>query len=587
MKDLKRLLSYLGPYRRDLFIGAFLVLVETVFELIIPVLMADLIDVGVANQDMDYIVLKGVQMGACALLSLVTGLLYARFGARASYGWGASIREAQYEKVQAFAFSNLDHFETASLVTRMTTDTTVLQNAINGGLRPLVRSPVMLAMGLGLSFWMNARLALIFLVCAPVLAAILVFVVSKVAPMYGQLQKAIDRLNNVVEEGLTSIRAVKAFVRGEYEEEKFQDVNQELMETTQRTFHFAVLNLPAFQFTMYSAVVLILWFGGKMILDGTLLVGELTGFLSYVLQVMNSFMMISNVFLLLTRSLASAHRVAQVLDEPPALTSPSNPIRQVPDGSIDLEGVSFKYHTDAQEYALSGVDLHIRSGQTVGILGGTGSAKSTLVQLIPRLYDASQGVVKVGGHDVREYDLGALRDAVGIVLQKNVLFSGTVRENLQWGDPSADDATLWEACRAACADEFLERMPKGLDSDLGQGGVNVSGGQKQRLCIARALLKKPKILIFDDSTSAVDTATEGKIRSALARLTGVTKIIIAQRVTSVMHTDLIVILDDGRIHATGTHSQLLASDPIYQEIYTSQMKGGEEDGCPSDQCQEA
>ena len=587
MRELRRLLSYLGPYRRDMFIGGLLVFVETVFELVIPVLMADLIDVGVEHRDLHYIVGKGLQMGLCALLALVTGLLYARFAARAAYGWGARVREAQYEKVQSYAFSNLDRFETGSLVTRMTTDVTVLQNAVNGGLRPLVRSPVMLVMGLGLSFWMNAELALIFVVCAPILALILFLVVSRVAPMYSRLQKAVDRLNNVVQEGLTAIRAVKAFVRGEYEEDKFQSVNQELMETSQRTFHLAVLNLPAFQFTMYTAIVLILWFGGGMILEGGLQVGELTGFLSYVLQVMNSFMMISNVFLLLTRSLASAHRIAEVLDEDIVLTSPEDPIRVVPDGSVDYEGVSFKYHDDAKAYALSGVDLHIKAGQTVGILGGTGSAKTTLVRLIPRLYDVTRGSVKVGGHDVREYDLTALRDAVGIVLQKNVLFSGTVRENLQWGDREADDETLWAACRAACADEFLEKMPGGLDADLGQGGVNVSGGQKQRLCIARALLKKPKILIFDDSTSAVDTATEGKIRSALAGLTGVTKIIIAQRVTSVMHTDLIVILEDGRVHATGTHAQLLASDPIYQEIYASQMKGGEDHGGPAAQRQEA
>ena len=583
MKEFRRLLSYLGPYRRDMAIGALLVFIETVFELVIPVLMADLIDVGVENRDLTYIVGKGVQMGACALLALVTGLLYARFAARAAYGWGARVREAQYEKVQSYAFSNLDRFETSSLVTRMTTDVTVLQNAVNGGLRPLVRSPVMLVMGLGLSFWMNAELALIFLVCAPVLGLILFCVVRKVAPMYGRLQKAVDRLNNVVQEGLTAIRAVKAFVRGEYEEEKFRSVNEELMATSQRTFHLAVLNLPAFQFTMYTAIVLILWFGGGMILDGGLQVGELTGFLSYVLQVMNSFMMISNVFLLLTRSLASAHRIAEVLDEDVVLTSPENAVREVPDGSVDFEGVSFKYHARAREYALSGVDLHIKGGQTVGILGGTGSAKTTLVQLIPRLYDATEGAVKVGGHDVRDYDLTVLRDAVGIVLQKNVLFSGTVRENLRWGDLTASDEELWAACRAACADEFLERMPGGLDADLGQGGVNVSGGQKQRLCIARALLKKPKILIFDDSTSAVDTATEGKIRAALGRLTGVTKIIIAQRVTSVMHTDLIVILEDGRIHAAGTHEQLLDGDPIYQEIYASQMKGGEDHGGPSAQ----
>ena len=578
MKELKRLLSYLGPYRRDLLIGALLVLVETAFELVIPVLMADLIDVGVEGRDLHYIVVKGVQMGVCALLALITGLLYARFAARAAYGWGARIREAQYERVQDYAFSNLDRFESSSLVTRLTSDVTVLQNAINGGLRPLVRSPVMLVISLGLSFWMNARLALIFVVTAPILGLILFLVVRKVAPMYGRLQKSVDKVNNVVQEGLTAIRAVKAFVRGEYEEEKFREVNEELMATSQRTFHFAVLNLPAFQFTMYTAVVLILWFGGGMILSGGLQVGELTGFLSYVLQVMNSFMMISNVFLLLTRSLASAHRIAEVLDEEPALTSPEEPVGEVPDGSVAFENVSFKYHAGAREYALSGVNLNIKAGQTVGILGGTGSAKTTLVQLIPRLYDATEGVVKVGGHDVKDYDLTTLRDAVGIVLQKNVLFSGTVQENLQWGAPDVDDETLWAACRAACADEFLERMPNGLDTDLGQGGVNVSGGQKQRLCIARALLKHPKILIFDDSTSAVDTATEGKIRSALAGLTGVTKIIIAQRITSVMHTDLIVILEDGKIHAAGTHQELLDHDPIYQEIYASQMKGGEENG---------
>lgn len=587
MKDFKRLLSYLGDYRRDLLIGALLVVVETFFELVIPVLMADLIDVGVEGHDLAYIVRKGVQMGICALLALVTGLLYARFAARSAYGWGANIREAQYRRVQSYAFSNLDRFETSSLVTRMTTDVTVLQNAVNGGLRPMVRSPVMLVMGLGLSFWMNARLALIFVVCAPVLGLTLFLVVRQVAPMYGRLQKAVDQLNNVVQEWLTAIRAVKAFVRGTYEEEKFRDVNRELMETSQRTFHFAVLNLPAFQFTMYTATVLILWFGGGMILEGQLQVGELTGFLSYVLQVMNSFMMISNVFLLLTRSLASAHRIAQVLDEDAALTSPEHAVTEVPDGSIDFENVSFKYQAGAKEYALSGVNLHIKAGQTVGIMGGTGSSKTTLVQLIPRLYDATEGTVKLGGRDVRAYDLTALRDAVGIVLQKNVLFSGTVRENLQWGDPNADDTALWEACRTACADEFLERMPGGLDADLGQGGVNVSGGQKQRLCIARALLKKPKVLIFDDSTSAVDTATEGKIRAALSKLQGVTKIIIAQRITSVMDADLIVILEDGKIHAAGTHRQLLAEDPIYQEIYASQMKGDEHNAGPSAQRQKA
>ena len=578
MNDLKRLLGYMGPYRRDMILGMLLVIIESSFEMVIPVLMSDIIDTGVAQGDVPAIMTTGLQMAACAVLALITGLLYARYAARASYGFGARIREAEYAKVQEYAFANLDHFETSSLITRMTTDVTVLQNAINGGFRPLVRGPSMLVLGIALAFFMSPELSVVFFICTPVLGAVLFLVVRHIAPMYIRLQQAMDHLNNVVQECLTAIRAVKAFVRGEYEEEKFEAVNTELMQVSRRTFRTAVLNLPAFQLTMYAACVLILWLGGTMILNGALTVGRLTSFLSYVMQVMNSLMMISNVFLLMTRSLASAHRVAQVLDERVALTSPKNAVTEIPDGGIRFENVSFKYHPDAAEYALANIDLTIRPGQTVGILGGTGSAKSTLVQLIPRLYDATEGRVLVGGRDVREYDLAALRDAVGIVLQKNVLFSGTVRENLQWGDPTADDETLWAACRAACADEFLSAMPGGLDADLGQGGVNVSGGQKQRLCIARTLLKKPKILIFDDSTSAVDTATEAKIRAALRALPNVTKIIIAQRITSVMGTDQIIVLDDGRIHAVGTHRELLESDAIYQEIYHSQMKGGSGDG---------
>ena len=578
MNDLKRLLGYMGPYRKDMILGMLLVIVESSFEMVIPVLMSDIIDTGVAQGDVPAIMTTGLQMAACAVLALITGLLYARYAARASYGFGARIREAEYAKVQEYAFANLDHFETSSLITRMTTDVTVLQNAINGGFRPLVRGPSMLVLGIALAFFMSPELSVVFFICTPVLGAVLFLVVRHIAPMYIRLQQAMDHLNNVVQECLTAIRAVKAFVRGEYEEEKFEAVNTELMQVSRSTFRTAVLNLPAFQLTMYAACVLILWLGGTMILNGALTVGRLTSFLSYVMQVMNSLMMISNVFLLMTRSLASAHRVAQVLDERVALTSPENAVTEIPDGGIRFENVSFKYHPDAAEYALANIDLTIRPGQTVGILGGTGSAKSTLVQLIPRLYDATEGRVLVGGRDVREYDLAALRDAVGIVLQKNVLFSGTVRENLQWGDPTASDETLWAACRAACADEFLSAMPGGLDADLGQGGVNVSGGQKQRLCIARTLLKKPKILIFDDSTSAVDTATEAKIRAALRALPNVTKIIIAQRITSVMGTDQIIVLDDGRIHAVGTHRELLESDAIYQEIYHSQMKGGSGDG---------
>lgn len=575
MNDLKRLFHYLGPYKKDFYLGAFLVIVETCFELIIPLLMADIIDIGVVLHDTRMIYIRGIEMGICAVLSLVTGLLYARFAARASYGFSARIREAEYAKIQTYAFSNLDRFDTSSLVTRMTTDITVVQNAINGGIRPLVRGPVMLILGIGLSIWINARLSLVFFVSTPILAVTLVFIVRRVAPMYGRLQRAVDRLNGVVQEGLTAIRAVKAFVRGEYQEEKFRDVNEELMQTSQKTFHYAVLNLPAFQIVMYTAVVLIMWFGGNMIINSSLQVGDLTGFLSYVLQVMNSLMMISNVFLMLTRSLASARRISEVLDESPEISSPAAAETVIADGRIDFKNVSFKYNRDAGEFALSHVDLHISPGQTVGILGGTGSAKTTLVQLIPRLYDATDGTVEVGGKDVKAYDLTALRDAVGIVLQKNILFSGTIRDNLRWGNKDASDEEIWRACRIACADEFIERMPSGLDTDLGQGGVNVSGGQKQRLCIARTLLKKPKILIFDDSTSAVDTATEARIRTALAELPDVTKIIIAQRITSVMHTDQIIILDDGRVNASGTHEELLRENPIYQEIYASQVKGGD------------
>lgn len=578
MKDMKRLFGYMEPYKKDMILGALFVMIETGFELFIPIMISNLIDIGVANHDVNYIYVKGVQMALLALGALVTGLLYAHFSAKASYGWGAEIRKAEYVRVQQYAFSNLDHFVTSSLITRMTTDVNVLQNMIISGFRPSTRGPSLLIMGIGLSFYMNPKLAFVFVVCTPILAIILFLIVRKVTPMYTRLQSIMDRLNQVVQENLTTIRAVKAFVRDEYEEDKFEEVNRDMAKSSETTFHYAVLNLPAFQGIMYTTIVMILWFGGNMILKSELAVGNLTGFLSYVMQVINSLMMLANVFLLLTRSLASAHRIAEILDENIVLTSPENGEKKVKDGSIDFENVSFKYREDAREYALENVNLHIPAGQTIGVIGTTGSAKTTLVQLIPRLYDATTGVVRVGGVNVHDYDLSVLRDSVNITLQKNVLFSGTVRENLKWGNPFADDETIWKACRAACADEFLNRMPKGLDTMLEQGGNNLSGGQKQRLCIARALLGNAKILIFDDSTSAVDTATEKKIRKALADYKDVTKIIIAQRITSVMNTDQIVILDDGKVHRVGTHKELLANDPIYQEIYASQMKGGNDDG---------
>ena len=573
MQDLKRVFTHLGPFKKEFILSILFIIAETGFELTIPLIMADIIDVGVQTRDIHYICIKGVQMGICALLSLITGLLYARYAARAALGFGSGVREAEFSRIQSYSFANLDHFSTSSLITRMTTDITIMQNAITGGLRPMVRGPVMLIMGLFLAFWMNAALALVFVICTPVLACILFFIVRRVAPLYGKLQVCMDRVNAAIQENLTAIRAVKAFVREEYEEEIFEKANRELADTSRTTFHFAVLNLPAFQLTMYTSIVLILWFGGGFIQTGSMQVGELTGFLSYVLQIVNSLMMISNVFLMLTRSLASARRINQVFDETSTLSDPKNPCHVIPDGQIDFDHVSFKYKKEAKEYTLSDIDLHIKAGETVGIIGGTGSSKSTLVQLIPRLYDATAGSVRVGGRDVRSYSLESLRDGVGIVLQKNVLFSGTIRENLLWGSPGATEDELQAACRAACADEFIRTLPEGLDTRLDQGGVNLSGGQRQRLCIARALLKRPKIIIFDDSTSAVDTATESRIREALEAIPSMTKLIIAQRILSVMHADKIVILDDGRIHAVGTHQSLLAESPIYREIYESQ-KGG-------------
>ena len=568
MKDLKHIFSYMKPYRWDFMIAVFLIFVETVFEMIIPILMTDIIDIGIPQRDYPLLYQQGGLMIFCALIALITGLLFSRFAARAAYGFGANLRLAEYKKIQNYSFSNLDHFSSSSLVTRLTTDVTVMQTAISSGIRPLVRSPIMLIMGITLSFILNRRLALVFVICAPILGLILALIVHRVGPLYNRQQNAIDHLNNRIQEGLTAIRAIKAFVREDYETEQFENVNQELMDISYNTSRHALLNLPAFQMVMYTVIVLIMWNGGQYILAGNMKVGELTGFLSYVLQIMNSLMMISNIFLMLTRSLASARRIRQVLEEEPSLVSPENPLSEVPSGEITFENVSFKYYAN----------LQIRAGETVGIIGGTGASKSTLVQLIPRLYDATEGIVRVGGHRVQDYDLKALRDAVGIVLQKNILFSGSIRENLLWGNPLADDEMLWDACKKAAADEFLSHMPQGLDADLGQGGVNVSGGQKQRLCIARTLLKNPKILIFDDSTSAVDTATETRIRQSLASLTQVTKLIIAQRITSVMDADKIIILDDGQIHAVGTHQDLLASDPIYQEIYYSQMKGGTHHG---------
>ncbi len=571
MTDIQWVAKSFGPYRKDVLLAAVCIFVETSLELLIPVLMSVVIDDGVLAGNVAVVWRCGAAMLACSVASLVLGQGFARFAARAATGLGANIRREEFACVQAYAFENLDHFDASSLVTRMTTDVTVIQNAMVNGFRPMMRGPIMLVMGLVMSCLMSARLAVVFFVVLPFLAVALWLIVRHVGPLYRVLQHTMDALNDTLQEDLVGIRAIRAYVREGYVSKRFSAVNGELAATATRTFKGAVLNTPIFQLSMYVSATALLWFGGQMIMAGELQVGTLTGFMSYVLLVMNSLMMISNVFLLLARALTSIERIREVEDEVPAIVSPAADVavRQVADGAVEFRGVDFKYSADAEKNVLEGIDLCFDAGSTVGILGGTGSGKTTLVQLIARLYDASAGQVLVGGRDVRDYDLTALRDAVGIVLQTNVLFSGTVRDNLRWGRADASDEELLAACRVACADEFLDRIG-GLDGDLGQGGVNVSGGQKQRLCIARTLLKRPRVLVFDDSTSAVDMATDAKIRAGLASLTGMTKIVIAQRVASVKDADKIVILENGRVHAQGTHEELLATDPIYQELCESQ-----------------
>ena len=575
MEDLRYVARYLRGYRLDMLVATLLIMGETVAELVIPFLMARIVDVGIASGSLALVLATGRRMVVVALLAGVCGLGYSRFSAKAAMGFGANLREAEYAHLQEYAFANLDEFESSSLVTRLTTDITVIQNAFVMGVRPLLRSPVMLVAGLVLACAMSARLAVVFFVILPFLAVALGLIVHHVAPQYAVLQGVMDRLNETLQEDLVAIRAIKAYVREGHVAKRFEDVNASLADTATHTFGGAVLNMPVFQAAMAVANVGLLWFGGQMVASGEIGVGTLTGFMSYVLLIMNSLNMISSVFLLLARAVTSVGRVCEVLREKPAMDPNPTGAKEVTDGSVELRDVSFKYSAGARRNVLEHVSLRFEPGSTVGILGGTGSGKSSLVQLLPRLYDATEGAVLVGGRDVRDYDVHALRAGVGMVLQKNVLFSGTVRDNLRWGNPKASDQEILQACRVACVDEFLDRIG-GLDADLGHGGGNVSGGQKQRLCIARTLLAHPKVMVFDDSTSAVDTATDARIRAGLARLRDVTKVIIAQRVSSVMDADQIVILDDGRVHATGTHAQLLASDPIYQELYRSQNTTGDD-----------
>ena len=573
---LRRLFSYMYQYKKYACLALLCITAEAVFELLVPLIMADLVDVGVASGNREYIYMKGLQMAVCAAAALVLGIGSARFSALAGQGMGAELRKAEYEKLQAYSFSNIDHFRVSSLITRLTSDVTNIQNSVSTGMRPFCRGPVMLVAATGVAFSINGRLAVIFLVALPVLGVLLFLIVSRVRPMYSRMQGAIDSVNRIVQENLTAVRVVKACVRGDYEIAKFEAGNENLKQQSQTAFCLAALNMPAMQFVMYGTILGILWFGGQLIQTGNMQVGELTGFLSYVLQILNSLMMISNVFLMMTRSLASGSRILEVIDEKIDLTDELARDIQVQRGEITFDHVWFKYKDEAKEYVLSDISLHISAGKTVGIIGQTGAAKTTLVQLIPRLYDPQKGTVRVDGIPVQEYPMEHLRDAIAVVLQKNTLFSGTLLENLRWGKEDASMEEVREACRIACADEFIERLANGYDTEMGQGGVHVSGGQKQRLCIARALLKRPKVLILDDSTSAVDTATEGKIRKRMEEsLPGVTKIIIAQRISSVRHADQIIILDDGKIHDAGTHEELLLRNEIYQQIYESQKEGAE------------
>ena len=574
---IKRLLKSVREFKKDALLTPFFVVLEVVMEVIIPLVMALLIDKGIDGQDMAAIWKYGIILVLCAMLALVFGAAAGTFAARASTGFARNLRHDMYYNVQNFSFSNIDKFSTGSIVTRLTTDVTNVQNAFQMCTRIAVRCPVMLVFALFMAMKINSRMALVFLAVLPILAIGMGILMKVVGPVFERAFKIYDRMNTVVQENVRGIRVVKTYVREDHETEKFEGVSGMLYRTFSKAQKTMAGVMPLMQFCMYACMLLISWFGARLIVGGSMTTGELTSMFSYAMQILMSLMMVAMVFVMITMAKASAERVAEILDEQPDLHNPANPIHEVKDGAIEFDDVSFSYKGDERKLALKNVNLHIKAGQTVGILGGTGSAKSTLVQLIPRLYDTTHGTVKVGGVDVRDYDIEALRDQVAMVLQKNVLFSGTIKENLRWGDENASDEELERVCRLAQADEFIQQMPDKYDTHIEQG-ANVSGGQKQRLCIARALLKKPKILILDDSTSAVDTKTDALIRKAFAEeIPDTTKIIIAQRVSSVQDADQIVILDGGTVQAVGTHDELLAANTIYQEIYNQQnRKGGEE-----------
>lgn len=572
---LKTLGAHIKEFKKDSILTPVFMILEVVFETLIPLLMASIIDDGVEKGNLHHIYVVGAWMVVMAILGLAAGVAGGRFGAKASTGFARNLRSAMFENIQNFSFSNLDKFSTAGLVTRLTTDVTNIQNAYQMILRMCFRAPASMLCAMVMAFSINAQIASIYLIALLILGVILFFIIRKATKYFQMVFPKYDELNASVEENVSAIRVVKAYVRENQETSKFIRASENIRKLFTRAERNVIVNMPIMQFTVYTCILLISWVGAKMIVVGNLTTGELMSLLAYCMNILMSLMMVAMVFVMVTMSIASARRIVEVLNEKSDLENPENPIYEVPDGRIEFEHVNFAYYKDNEEPVLKNINLSIQSGETIGIIGGTGSAKTSLVNLISRLYDTTDGAVLVGGHNVKEYDMDSLRNQVSVVLQNNILFSGSILDNLRWGDKNATEEECMHACRLACADEFIEKMPDGYHTYIEQGGSNVSGGQKQRLCIARALLKKPKILILDDSTSAVDTATDAKIRRAFAQeIPNTTKLIIAQRISSVQNADRIIVMEDGRIDGIGTHEQLLETNEIYREVYESQTSGG-------------